>query len=52
MVFGIPVRYLVLSVLLAAVIAFLASFFLVVGQSPSSGSDEPIYGNVPTIAAQ
>jgi hypothetical protein len=52
MIFGIAVRYLVLSVLLAALIAFLASFFLVVSQSPSSGSNEPIYGNVPTISTQ
>jgi hypothetical protein len=49
MIFGINVRYLLLSVLLAAVIAFLASFFLVVSQAPSSGSSNPLYGNVPSI---
>ena len=49
MIFGINVRFLLLSVLLAATIAFLASFFLVVSQSPSSGSTSPLYGNVPTI---
>ena len=49
MIFGIAVRYLLLAILLAAVIAFLASFFLVVSQSPSAGSSLPLYGNVPSI---
>jgi hypothetical protein len=49
MVFGISIRILLLMILLAAGIAFLASFLLVVSQSPSAGAGTPLYGNFPSI---
>jgi hypothetical protein len=45
---GIKLRLLILLLVLSGVIAFVASFTIVMSQNPNP-SDSPLYGNVPSV---
>ena len=49
MLFGIAVRYIITSVLSAALLAIVGALLLVASQTPAASTTGTLYGNVPSI---